>query len=212
MQMSRTLTRFFATLLIAFTAVGAPASAQDSTDPGAAVILDFADTGIKDVLNADIEPQEQLTRWNDLFVGFFDIPTISRFVAGRHWRRASNEDREAFVDTFRKYIVYTWYRRFDEYTGQTLEVQNTAPDGDNGVVVSTSMKAGGNRSFEIQWRLRNREDGMKIVDIIVEGVSMALTYRQEYASVIKRSGGGIPGLTGELDKEIASLAAEFGQL
>ena len=209
MSNSLKLTSLVVSLFFALTVV-TPAHAVD--DPGASVILDFADTGIKDVLNAEIEPQEQLTRWNDLFVGFFDIPTISRFVAGRHWRRASNEDREAFVDVFRQYIVYTWYRRFDLYTGQTLEVLETAPDGENGVVVTTSMEAGGNQAFEIQWRLRNRDDGMKIVDIIVEGVSMALTYRQEYASVIKRTGGGIPGLTGELSKEIDELSSEFGQL
>jgi len=182
----------------------APAvSANDDawrTDP-TAFINHFAQVGITDILNADIPADQKTERFRVLFADAFDIPAVSRFVLARSWRRADETQRDEFVQLFEDVIVYTWSRRFGEYQGQTIEVRGTTPDGDTGVVVESAIVDGSGQSIGVQWRLREREAGLKIVDVVIEGVSMAITYRQDYASVIRQNGG-LAGLMSELRKQV----------
>lgn len=180
----------------------AEANAEDEawkTDP-TAFINHFAQAGIDDILTADIETVEKTARFRTLFNDGFDIPAISRFVLGRTWRRASDTEKQEFLDVFEDVIVYTWSRRFNEYTGQTINVLGTSPDGETGTLVDSVIVDDAGQTIAAQWRLRQRDEGLRIVDIIIEGVSMAITYRQDYASVIRQNGG-IPGLLAELRKQ-----------
>jgi phospholipid transport system substrate-binding protein len=106
-------------------------------------------------------------------------------------------------------IVYTWSRRFGEYKGQTLKVKDNAPDGEDGAVVNSDIVGNDGQTFVVAWRLRKRETGLRIVDVIVEGVSMAITYRQEYATIIQQTGG-MAGLLAQMEKQVAELKAKVG--
>lgn len=184
---------------------GTQANAADDawkTDP-TAFINHFAQAGIDDILNADIDTVEKTARFRGLFNEGFDIPAIGRFVLGRSWRRTSNTEKQDFLAVFEDVIVYTWSRRFNEYTGQTIKVLGTSPDGETGTLVDSVIVDEAGQTIAAQWRLRQREEGLRIVDIIIEGVSMSITYRQDYASVIRQNGG-IQGLLTELRKQAAA--------
>ena len=184
--------------------------AQDwKTDPSA-FVSHFAQVGIVEVLEAKISQKEKAERFRTLFKSLFDIPAIARFVVGRFWRTAQPAEQEKFLTVFEDVIVYTWNRRFSEYNGQTLKVESTAPDGADGSVVNSRIVGkGSNDSFAVQWRLRKRDDGLRVVDVIIEGVSMAITYRQEYATIISQQGG-MPGLISALETRARDLAKEVG--
>ncbi|MCB2107875.1 MAG: ABC transporter substrate-binding protein [Rhodobacteraceae bacterium] len=185
-------------------AAAAPARADDwQTDPSG-YVSKFAETGITQILEADIPQSEKSSRFRTLFGEFFDIPAIGRFVLGRFARAAKPDDLDAFQKLFEDVIVYTWTRRFSEYQGQTLNVQNSSPDGNNGAVVNSAIIDKNGQSFAVAWRLRMREQGYRIVDIIIEGVSMAITYRQEYATVIQQNGG-MSGLLTQMRKQVSDL-------
>lgn len=184
---------------------GTSANASDElwrTDP-TAFINHFAEAGITGILEADTNVEEKTKRFRDLFNEGFDIPAISRFVLGRSWRRAKNDEKDAFIDVFEDVIVYTWSRRFSEYDGQTIKVQSTSPDGKTGTLVDSAVIDDDGQTIAVQWRLRQRDEGLRIVDVIVEGVSMSITYRQDYASVIRQKGG-MQGLLSELRKQVAT--------
>jgi phospholipid transport system substrate-binding protein len=170
----------------------------------------FAQVGIVDILEAKISAAEKAARFRTLFKDLFDIPSIARFVVGRVWRTAQPAEQERFTKTFEDVIVYTWARRFSEYNGQTLKVESTAPDGEDGQIVNSRIVGkNSSDSFAVAWRLRKREDGFRVVDVIVEGVSMAITYRQEYASIMAQQGG-IGGLTTQLEARAKDLAKQQG--
>lgn len=171
------------------------------TDP-TAFINHFAQAGIEDILTADIDTVEKTARFRTLFNDGFDIPAISRFVLARAWRSAKDAEKDEFLTLFEDVIVYTWSRRFNEYTGQTINVLGTTPDGETGTLVDSVIVDDAGQTVAVQWRLRQREEGLRIVDIIIEGVSMAITYRQDYASVIRQNGG-IDGLLAALRKQVA---------
>jgi phospholipid transport system substrate-binding protein len=131
-------------------------------------------------------------------------------VVGRFWKTAQPPEQAQFLKVFEDVIVYTWARRFSEYNGQTLKVDNTAPDGEDGAVVNSHIIGkSADQSFNVAWRLRKRPDGWRVVDVIVDGVSMAITYRQEYASIIAQQGG-MPGLISQLETRAKDLAKQQG--
>ena len=186
---------------------GQSAAAQEAwrLDP-TAFINHFAEVGIDDILTADVSDAEKTERFRTLFNDGFDIPAIGRFVLARSWRRANDAQKQEFVDLFEDVIVYTWSRRFSEYDGQTIDVRGTAPDGETGTVVDSAIVDQDGQTVAVQWRLRMRDEGLRIVDGIVEGVSMAITYRQDYASVIRQNGG-LNGLLTQLRRQVGDLAA-----
>ena len=187
------------------------ALAQGATRSAADTINTFAQEGIVQILEAKITQAEKAERFRTLFNKDFDIPAIARFVLGRNWRTAKPEEQEQFLKVFEDVIVYTWPRRFSEYNGQTLKVSDTAPDGDDGSVVNSRIVGNNaNQSFGVAWRMRLRPgEGWRVVDVIVDGVSMAITYRQEYASIIAQQGG-MPGLIGQLQTRAKDLAKQQG--
>lgn len=192
-------------LVAAFTP--AFAAAQDAQAPEK-FVTDFAQNGIVDILTASIPQAEKQQRFRAMFKRDFDIPAIGRFVLGRFSRGVAPADQQAFDTLFEDVIVYTWARRFSEYNGQTLKVTNSAPDGAEGALVKSTVVGKGGDSFAVDWRLRKRAEGFKVVDVIVGGVSMALTYRQEYTNIIGQNGG-VPGLIAQLRQQVDTLKSQL---
>lgn len=183
------------------------AAAQDNTGDPAAFINQFAQAGIVDVLQAKIAQREKTERFRTLFKKFFDIPAIARFTVGRFWKMGQPDEQTKFMTAFEDVIVYTWSRRFSEYNGQTLQVQSTAPDGTDGALVNSTIVGKETQPVAVAWRLRKREDGWRVVDVIIEGVSMAVTYRQEYAGILAQQGG-FGGLITQVQTQAADLARQ----
>lgn len=206
--------RVFTTASLAVLSGGAPslrstaARANDWAQTPDGLVRRFAEVGITEVLEAPVPQKEKTSRFRKLFVEFFDIPAIGRFVLGRFARAIQPGDLERFQRLFEDVIVYTWTRRFGEYKGETLNVKDSVPDGDAGALVNSDIVGKGGQAFAVSWRLRKREAGFRIVDVIVEGVSMAITYRNEYASVIQQ-GGGMAALFSQMESQVADLARQL---
>jgi len=194
----------FAWLFVVMIGPTAPLHAQSGASDPAAFIGDFSQKGISDILAADIPNNEKQSRFRDMFDQYFDIPYIGRFVLGRYLRLTDEGQRDKFGTLFEDVIVHTWSRRFSEYDGQTLKVNSTVDDGDNGAIVKSQIVGNDGSNIGVDWRLRKRGTTFQVVDVIVEGVSMAITYRQEYSTVISR-GGGFNGLLGEMQKQVDNL-------
>jgi phospholipid transport system substrate-binding protein len=183
-----------------------PVAALAQEGDASQVVSQFAQKGIADVLQANIPKAQKSDRFRALFKQFFDIPAIARFTVGRFWRTGQPDEQTKFEAAFEDVIVYTWTRRFSEYNGQTLKVQSTAPDGPDGAIVNSTIE-GNDRPVAVAWRLRKRADGWRVVDVIIEGVSMAVTYRQEYATVVAQQGG-FAGLVSQVQNQAADLARQ----
>jgi phospholipid transport system substrate-binding protein len=180
--------------------------AQAGGDAGA-FVADFAQKGIVDILAAKIPNAEKQQRFRAMFKTFFDLPAIGRFVLGRYTRTMKPEDLTAFTPLFEDVIVYTWSRRFSEYNGQSLKVGATTADGEDGAIVKSTIVGTAGENYAVDWRLRKRPEGWKIVDVIVAGVSMAITYRNEYNTIIAQQGG-FQGLVAQLQKQVGELKAQ----
>ncbi len=148
-----------------------------------------------------LSEEDRVAEFRRLLVNGFDLRTIGRFILGRYWRRATPAERHEFEQLFEDYIVATYAARLGRYQGETLSVGATRNDGKGDILVSTKIVPREGPAARVEWRVRAQAGSYKIIDVVVEGVSMAITQRSEFASVIQRSGGQIAGLLAELRKK-----------
>lgn len=136
-----------------------------------------------------------------LFVQSFDIDAISQFVLGRYWRTATEAQRVEYQKLFQSFIVSSYAAKLGQYSGERFIVRDarTEPDGDS-VVPSQVERTDGGPPVRVEWRLKGPDNAPKIIDVIVEGVSMAVTHRSEFASVIQNNGGNVDALLNALKK------------
>jgi phospholipid transport system substrate-binding protein len=167
-----------------------PAAA--AADP-AAVISNLGSRALE-VLGKNAPQSQRVARFRELLREDFAVPEIARFVLGRYWNVATEEQRAEFVKLFEEYIALAYSTRLAEYTGETFKVTGSRPDADGAVLSSQSRRPPGAAPVKVDWRLIGRNGVYKISDVSVDGISMAVTQRSEFASVIQHNGGQVQGL------------------
>ena len=159
-----------------------------------------------EVLSNKVPRAERLMRFRQLFQADFDGPGIARFVLGRYWRSASEQEQQEYLKLFEDYVVLVYGTRLSKFNGETFKLLGSRTD-ESGTIVSTDIiSPSGEAPIKVDWRLIADHGSFKINDVIIEGISMLVTQRSEFASVIQRHGGQVGGLL-ELMRERARIAS-----
>lgn len=201
--------KMFAAIVAAiagFAAIG-PAKAADS-HPAALFIDELAQAAMDSVVVPGISDEERAKRFRDLFVHYFDLPEIGKFVLGTYWRVATPAQQQEFLKLFEDIQVLTWGRRFKDYSGEDLEIVGVSPEEGGKVTVESRIVSGRQDPIPVSWLLRNTGTGYRVLDIKVTGASMAFTRRSEYASVIRASGGRVDGLLAAMRRQVAQMGGD----
>jgi phospholipid transport system substrate-binding protein len=173
-----------------------------AADP-AGVITNLGNRALE-VLGKNVPPAQRVARFQELFRQDFDVPGIARFVLGRYWKSATSEQQEEFVKLFEDYIARVYSSQLAAYSGETLKVTGSRADSDGAVVASEIVRPTGAPPVKVEWRLTDQHGTYKIRDVAVDGISMAVTQRSEFASVIQRNGGQVQGLIAMLREKTGS--------
>jgi phospholipid transport system substrate-binding protein len=178
----------------------------DAADEDAAGFMNQLLNHAIEVLNDKASLAERRARFRQLFHADFDGPGIARFVLGRYWRQANAEERQEFLRLFEDYVVYAYSARLSDFSGETFKVRSSRADED-AVIVSTDIFSPRTAApLEIDWRLVSDDGVYKIADVVVEGVSLMVTERSEFASVIARHGGQMDRLLALMRQKTADAA------
>jgi len=153
------------------------------------------------VLGPSVSQQQRIARFRQLFQRDFDVPGIGQFVLGRYWRTATPEEQQEFLKLFQEYIVQSYAAQLGEYGGEPFRVLGSRPSGNETVVTSEIDRPSGSRIL-VDWYVVDR-GGPKISDVYVAGVSMKVTQRDQFASVIQRNGGQVGALLTMLRQRVA---------
>jgi phospholipid transport system substrate-binding protein len=194
-------------LPIVVLAFGLSASGLRAAPPSdaAGFIDDLVSRALKTLENKNADDQARSAQFRQLLDEDFDMPRISKFVLGRYWNDASDEDKRQFQKLFEDYVVRSYAARFSEYSGEIVKITNSRPESETSTLVQSQIvRPNGGPPAKVDWRVRKNAGGFKIIDVDVEGVSMVLTQREEFSSVIQRSGGSLAGLNRELEQKLAS--------
>ena len=187
-------------------AAGPAAAAPDTGDAKATAFMNGLWSQALDLLNKKRPSAERQAQFRELFHKDFDTPGIARFVLGRYWRTASPEEKQEFLKLFDNYVVYVYTARLSDFQGEQFKITGARPDQDSMLVSTDVSTPGAPQPLRVDWRLVNDDGAYKISDVIVDGVSMLVTQRSEFASVIQRHGGQIQGLIDLMRQKTASAA------
>ncbi len=203
--MARHFGRLAATIILAFGVFGA-ADGRAAVDQAAArsFMVELGDQAIQVLRQPGRTEDGTVAAFRQLFQDSFDTNTIGRFVLGRYWQQATPPQQQEYLRLFQEMVVQTYARRFANYSGEVFQVGDTRPVGTNDVLVDTQIVRPDGPPVTAQWRLRERNGRFQVIDVVVEGVSMSVTQRNEFASVIQRGGGRIEALLDALRNQIAA--------
>ncbi len=196
-------TKLFAFILTVLTAFSFNANAQVNAQAAEKFIKDTTAKGIEQIINANISQTEKDKRFYDLLNGALDLDFIGQFVLGRNWRTATPEQRKEFIAVYRDLNIATWSKRFNEFKGKNFVFKGTTPSSSKGqIFVDTVVPMDQGEPAKVVWRVREKNGDYKIVDIIIEGVSLAQSARSEYTAFIKNNPGGIDALIADLQAKL----------
>lgn len=180
-----------------------------ASEPAGKFIEAMGQTAIRDLATEGITQAERERRFRAMLTANFDLQRISRFVLGRYARRASPEDLKSFAVAYEDFMVLTYARLFASYAGESFRVTRdlSAPESRYAIVKSEINLPGNGETIQLDWQVLTGEYNA-VVDLRVEGVSMAITQRDEFAAVLQKNDGSVPALVEELRRRLARLRME----
>src|SRR5262245_9653545 len=136
----------------------------------------------------------------------FDFRTMARLVLARDWKRLDSAKRDEFVDQFTTYLANDYGSRLDRYHQEDVKVTGEQPKPRGDVEVRTKIVGGENDGAIVDYRMRKGNDGWRIIDVVIEGISLVANFRDQFREVIAR--GGPEALLQKLKEKNDAAAAE----
>lgn len=159
---------------------------QNATAGSASALIDgLAQRAIAVMKDSATAPAAKKAKLQTLLVNGFDLNAASKFALGRAWRTATPAQQAEYRKLYQAMIVEVYSRRFADYSGETFTVIGETKQSNGDMLVNSLVKSAGGGDLKVDWRVR----GARVVDVIVEGVSMAVTQRSDFAAVIEQGGG-----------------------
>jgi phospholipid transport system substrate-binding protein len=138
-----------------------------------------------------------------------DFEEATRLAVGRGWKQANPEQQKKLVTEFKNMLLRTYSNAISAYEGQEMKVQpSRVKPGDTDATVRNQFIRPGGKPVLVDYSMKKTDQGWKIYDIVVEGVSLVLTYRSEFDAVVKQEG--IDGLIKRLSSKNTAPAAIGG--
>lgn len=176
--------------------------AATNCDEAKAFMNDMGTKVITLLTDHSISDQKRANEFRVILEKNFDVKAIGKFVLGRYWKQATAEEQKAFLNLFKETTVATYATRFKEYTSEKFVVLSCQCEADDGVIVSTQIVRPGGQVVPICWKIFDKKGEMRIYDVIIEGISMGITQRSEFASVIQNGGGRVESLNAALENKL----------
>lgn len=186
--------RFFTffSIIVAIAAVGIWSTlhqARANTEEAEAYIQKLGDSVVKIMREQEQNRPKMLSELTSLLDNTIDTDAISRFVVGKYWRRADENQQTLFMNSYGPYLINTYTLRFSEYSGETFDVTSTRVENNGIIMVQSAVVRPRAENVRVDFRLREQQDGsLKVYDVIIEGVSQLQTQRSEFNSIIDRKG------------------------
>lgn len=167
----------------------AVAAAQDTADGGARAVIEQT---VEQVLAILRDPSKSADERREALETMaherFDFRTMSRLVLARNWKALSKDQQTEFVAEFKSYLANDYGSRIERYEQEEVEVlgERQEPRGD--VTVKTKIVGGENSGALVDYRMRRKDGPWRIIDVVIEGISLVANFRDQFRDVMGREG------------------------
>ena len=179
-----------AVLVAAVSCLAAPGvrAAAESEVGARAVIAQTVEEVLAVLRDKSASTEDRIRSIEEIVYGRFDLYVMSRLVLARNWKRFSEEQKAEYVEEFKRYLTNSYGSRIERYDQQEVKIvgEREEPRGD--VVVQTKIVGGEFEGALVDYRLRNRAGGWRVIDVVIEGISMVSNYRDQFKSIVSSGG------------------------
>ncbi len=165
-----------------------PTESTDANVQGPGQFVSSVGDKVIEVLKAHPNDKEARAKaLNAVFKDAFDVPAMARFAAGVYWRRTEPAERQKYVKLFADYVANLYAEKFARYEGQKFTVTGQQPAGQETTAVKADIVSD-QKKTPVEFRVRKVGNQYRISDVYVAGVSMLITKRDEFNTVLAREG------------------------
>ena len=198
---------FTSAFLSCATIIPVAAFANESTEDTEAGAKNFigklAEEALISLTKSELSNVERRELFRDLMRRYFAFNVIAKWVLGRYWKRSTDVEKDEYLALFEKLMVISYSDRFEAYTGEKFIVQKAETRGKSDILVHSLLeRLNGLEPIAVIWRLRLKDSTFKVIDVMVEGLSMGITQQKEFSSVIRKNNNKVEGLLSELRKRV----------
>ena len=198
-----------AAMLIAFGLWAQPTPGHSSESRAEAAVMTLAEQSWTLLARQDLGSEQQQDELAELIESTTDITLLSRLALGRHWRELTEDQKTEYQRLFRVVIIrnlagklWSYAEDADGTLDQHFQIVGSQVVGKGDILVRTKVLASSGDNLDVYWRVRDRDGQPKIIDLIVEDVSLLMSQRSEFAAVIERNK--FEGLLAELQVRVES--------
>ena len=160
------------------------------------LISDTADQIVAILADRETTSEVRIKQIEEIAYEIFDFTTMSKLVLARNWKKMDKQQRGEFVREFKRHLSRTYGTRLDRYDQEEVEVYGAQVEVRNDVSIKTRIVGGQFDDAEVAYRLRERKEKWRIIDVVIEGVSLVSNYRSQFAEVLN---------SGSIDDLLAKL-------
>ncbi|MGB0505192.1 MAG: MlaC/ttg2D family ABC transporter substrate-binding protein [Pikeienuella sp.] len=202
--MNRVLLNRRSALCLMTAAMAVPASSAIAlTQSDAEEFVRGAVTALRNLIDQGAEGEAGAAKFVALLEDKAALPQLGKFAVGRAWRSMSSSQKENYQSAFRSYVAQTYAKRFGDYAGEDIVVTGSVDAGRKGVLVKSELVRPSSAAIEIEWLVTDRLGPLKLADLLFEGVSLSITMRELFGSMLDKR-------NGDIDRFINDLAASEG--
>jgi phospholipid transport system substrate-binding protein len=166
-------------------ALALPARADDAP---VAVVEKITSSVIAVLIDKNLSTDDKRRRVEDVVLANVDFETLSKLVLARNWTRFSDSQRSEFMDLFKNHLSMTYGRNVDSYKNEKVQITGSRPEPGGDATVKTKIVRGGPGDILVDYRLRQRDGSWKIIDVVIEGVSLVSNFRSQFQDVVSNGG------------------------
>jgi phospholipid transport system substrate-binding protein len=194
---ARTATAILVAVMIGFAAPGVRAATESEagarvlteSELGARTVIDETVDEVLAVLRDKSRPTEDRIRSiEQIAYKRFDLHAMSRLVLARNWKRFSEEQRERYIAEFKRYLTNSYGNRIERYDQQEVKIVGVREEPRGDVVVQTKILGGEFEGALVDYRLRKQNSDWRVIDVVIEGISMVSNYRDQFKSIVSSGG------------------------
>jgi phospholipid transport system substrate-binding protein len=168
-----------------------PAARAADQEAGAApkeVVKQLTNKALDILRKKDISVDEKRHEIENVVYQYVDFNILSRLVLARNWRKFSKPQQDEFVQEFKKHLSLTYGKNIENYHNEGVEIFGDREEPGGDWTVQTNIVRGGSEKFRVDYRLRKEDGQWKVIDIVIEGVSLVANFRSQFQDIVSSGG------------------------
>ena len=159
-------------------------TAMAATEGPREVVRRLADDVLAVLKQKTLASDAKRDRIEQLVYAGVDFETLSRLVLARNWSRFSADEQARFQQEFKQHLSVTYGKSIDSYKNEDLAITGDREEARGDWTVKTKVVRGGSDDIVVDYRLRQAEGRWKIIDFVVEGVSLVANFRSQFQDIL----------------------------